>query len=107
MSDPPEAKNENRAGESAKILHSPVNSHNEWDPLEEVLVGRLDGATTPSRHPIVSCNVPPWADQFVALLQSLGITVTRPDAVDHRRRFSTPDWSSRGFCNTCPGTACW
>ncbi|MFE3323413.1 amidinotransferase [Streptomyces sp. NPDC059176] len=105
---------------------SPVNSHNEWDPLEEVIVGRLDGATVPSRHPVVSCNLPPWAarlqglaagkkyprlllepaqqelDEFIALLRSLGITVTRPEAVDHRRRFSTPDWSSRGFGNTCP-----
>ncbi|MFH9264761.1 amidinotransferase [Streptomyces sp. NPDC017546] len=114
------------AGGAAEPLRSPVASHNEWDPLEEVVVGRLDGATTPSRHSVVSCNVPPWAarfqwltagfrypraliepaqrelDQFVTLLQSLGITVTRPDAVDHRQRFSTPNWSSRGFCNTCP-----
>lgn len=113
-------------GGAAEALRSPVASHNEWDPLEEVVVGRLDRATTPSRHSVVSCNVPPWAarfqrltagrrypqaligpaqrelDQFVRLLQSLGITVTRPDAVDHRRRFSTPNWSSRGFCNTCP-----
>ncbi|MEI5034327.1 amidinotransferase [Streptomyces sp. S1A(2023)] len=113
-------------GGAAETLRSPVASHNEWDPLEEVVVGRLDGATTPSRHSVVSCNVPPLAaglqrltagfrypqaligpaqrelDQFVELLQSLGITVTRPDAVDHRRRFSTPHWSSRGFCNTCP-----
>ncbi|MEU4173604.1 amidinotransferase [Streptomyces sp. NPDC026589] len=113
-------------GGAAETLRSPVASHNEWDPLEEVVVGRLDGATTPSRHSVVSCNVPPWAarfqrlcagrrypqaligpaqrelDQFVKLLRSLGITVTRPDPVDHRRRFSTPNWSSRGFCNTCP-----
>jgi glycine amidinotransferase len=27
---------------------SPVNSHNEWDPLEEIIVGRLEGATMPS-----------------------------------------------------------
>jgi hypothetical protein len=27
---------------------SPVNSHNEWDPLEEVIVGRLEGAIIPS-----------------------------------------------------------
>ncbi|MGW7091648.1 amidinotransferase [Streptomyces sp. NPDC054874] len=111
---------------AGETLRSPVASHNEWDPLEEVVVGRLDGATTPSRHSVVSCNVPQLAarlqrltagfrypqaligpaqrelDQFIKLLQSLGITVTRPDAVDHRRRFSTPDWSSRGFCNTCP-----
>lgn len=104
----------------------PVSSHNEWDPLEEVVVGRLEGATIPSRHPVVACNIPPWAarlqglaagfrypgflveqaqrelDQFVTLLQSLGVTVRRPDAVDFRQRFSTPDWSSHGFCNTCP-----
>jgi glycine amidinotransferase len=112
--------------DAAEPLVSPVNSHNEWDPLEEIVVGCLHGATVPSRHPVVTCNIPPWAarahglvagfryprvlveraqhelDQFIALLRSLGITVRRPDAVDHRRRFGTPDWSSRGFCNTCP-----
>ncbi|MEI7033646.1 amidinotransferase [Streptomyces pratensis] len=115
-----------RAAGAAAELVSPVGSHNEWDPLEEIIVGRLDNATIPSSHPVVSCNVPPWAarlqglaagrryprrlmepaqqelDAFVALLQSLGVTVTRPDPVDHRRRFATPDWVSRGFCNTCP-----
>ncbi|MEU2394483.1 amidinotransferase [Streptomyces sp. NPDC007369] len=104
----------------------PVNSHNEWDPLEEVIVGRLEGMTIPSGHPVVSCNIPPWAarlqrlaaglqyprmlvepaqqelEQFVALLQSLDITVRRPDAVQHGRRFGTPDWSSRGFGSSCP-----
>jgi glycine amidinotransferase len=111
---------------AAKRLHSPVSSHTEWDPLEEIIVGRLEGATIPSSHDVVTCNVPPWAgrlqglaagfryprllvekaqqeiDAFVALLQSLGVTVRRPDPVDHRRRFGTPDWTSRGFCNTCP-----
>ena len=28
--------------------------------------------------------------------------MTRPEPVDHKKKFSTPDWSSRGFCNTCP-----
>ncbi|MEU0355748.1 amidinotransferase [Streptomyces cyaneofuscatus] len=114
------------AAEDTTPLVSPVSSHNEWDPLEEIIVGRLDDATIPSSHPVVSCNIPPWAarfqglaagykyprrliepaqqelDGFVTLLHSLGITVTRPDAVDHRKRFATPDWTSRGFCNTCP-----
>jgi glycine amidinotransferase len=114
------------ADASAATMASPVSSHNEWDPLEEIVVGRLDGATIPSHHPVVTCNIPPWAarfqrfaagfryprlliepaqeelDQFIALLESLGVTVRRPDVVDHRRRFGTPDWSSRGFCNTCP-----
>jgi glycine amidinotransferase len=110
----------------AELPVAPVSSHHEWDPLEEVVVGRLEGATIPSRHPVVACNIPPWAarlqglaagfrypgflveqaqqelDQFITLLQSLGVTVRRPDAVDFRQRFSTPDWSSYGFCNTCP-----
>ena len=36
----------------------PVNSHNEWDPLEEVIVGRLEGATIPSYHVSFSGNLP-------------------------------------------------
>ena len=39
----------------------PVNSHNEWDPLEEVIVGRLEGAVIPSPHITVTRNVPPGA----------------------------------------------
>ncbi|WP_175407367.1 amidinotransferase [Streptomyces sp. TRM64462] len=94
--------------------------------MEEVIVGRLDGATIPSSHPVVACNMPLWAarllgpaagfryprslvepaqselDGFVTLLESLGITVTRPDVVDHRQRFGTPAWSSRGFASSCP-----
>src|SRR5258707_6202524 len=105
---------------------SPVNSHNEWDPLQEVIVGRLEGATIPSGHPVVTCNIPGMAAQaqsllagfrypkimiepaqcelegFVALLQSLSIVVRRPEPVEHKKRFSTPEWSSCGFCNSCP-----
>ena len=105
---------------------SPVSSYNEWDPLEEVIVGRLEGAVIPSDHPVVTCNIPGMAaraqsllagfrypqimiepaqrelDTFVALLQSLGIVVRRPEVFDHRKRFSTLEWSSRGFCNSCP-----
>jgi glycine amidinotransferase len=111
---------------SAEVRISPVNSHNEWDPLEEVIVGRLEGATIPSAHAVVTCNIPGATarlqslaagfrfprllvepaqhelDGFIALLESLGIVVRRPEPVDHRARFGTPDWSSRGFCNACP-----
>ena len=47
---------------------SPVNSHNEWDPLEEVIVGRLEGATIPSGHPVVTCNIPGMAARAQSLL---------------------------------------
>jgi glycine amidinotransferase len=105
---------------------SPVNSHNEWDPLEEVIVGRLEGAVIPPPHPVVASVIPgkiAWVlrllggfrfpkilvepakrelDGFVELLQSRGVKVTRPEPVEHKRRFATPEWSSRGFCNSCP-----
>ena len=40
---------------------APVWSCNEWDPLEEVIVGRLEGATIPSDHVTVT-----WLDGIVA-----------------------------------------
>jgi glycine amidinotransferase len=84
----------------------------------------------PSDHPVVTCNIPNGIaaraqsfvaglrypkimlepaqrelDGFIALLQSLGIVVRRPEPVDHKKQFTTPDWSSRGFCNSCPRDA--
>ncbi len=38
---------------------SPVNSHNEWDPLEEVIIGSLDGAMFPAWNVINEATVPP------------------------------------------------
>ncbi len=105
---------------------SPVSSHNEWDPLEEIIVGRLEGSTIPSDHPVVTCNIPGMAaraqalaagfrfpkfmvepakeelDHFIQVLESLGVTVTRPDPYPHKANFSTPHWSTRGFCNSFP-----
>jgi glycine amidinotransferase len=105
---------------------SPVSSHNEWDPLEEVIVGRLEGATIPSDHVSVTFNLPPLAaslyrfvggyrypawmrslaqrelDGFIALLEAEGVKVRRPDIVDFKRPFRTPAWSARGFCTACP-----
>ncbi len=107
----------------------PVNSHTEWDPLEEVIVGRLDHATIPSNHLTVTYNLPPsvmglyrlaagwrypgWMrklaqtelDGFIALLEAEGVTVRRPDVVDFSRKYRTPGWSSRGFTTACPRDA--
>ena len=109
-----------------EIARPPVSSHNEWDPLEEVIVGRLEGSVIPSAHPVVTCNIPGAAalgqrlaagiryprlmiepaqrelDGLVALLEGLGVTVRRPDPWNHGARFRTPHFSSRGFCNSCP-----
>jgi glycine amidinotransferase len=104
----------------------PVNSHNEWDPLEEVIVGHLEGATIPSGHVAVTFNVPRAAARwlaifggrrypgfllkaaqkqlgdFIRLLEAEGVTVRRPDPQPFSRPYRTPHWSSRGFCAACP-----
>lgn len=110
----------------SRVTASPVSSHNEWDPLEEVIVGRLEHATIPTGHITVTSNVPRvvrpllslvggWKypsiirgpaqielDGFIELLQREGVVVRRPDPLDHSRRFRTPHFTSRGFCTACP-----
>jgi len=104
----------------------PVSAYNEWDPLEEVIVGRLEHATIPHAHVGVTSNLPGsvaamcriaggWRypgflkapaqrelDGFIRLLEAEGITVRRPDVVDFSSRFATPSWESAGFCSACP-----
>lgn len=104
---------------------SAINVHNEWDPLEEVIVGVADNAQVPlgdkglhairysdtdGVHNIPSGPHPPHiieqaAEELELLaekLSSFGVTVRRPDATDHARTFGTPDWTSDGMYNYCP-----
>ncbi len=114
------------APEQDQPTSCPVNSYNSWDYLEEVIVGRLEGATIPPNHPVVTFNVPRqsarwlklvggmpfpfWLinqaqkqlDQFIHLLETEGITVRRPDAINLSARFKTPYWSSSGLSLMCP-----
>ena len=114
------------AAAPAAAATGPVMSYNEWDPLEEVIVGRLEGSTVPSVHVTVTYNLPPlisrlyrlaagmkypkWLvnkaqaelDGFIAILEGEGIKVRRPDIINHRKKFVTPEFSSRGFCVACP-----
>ena len=48
-------------------MSSPVRAFNEWDPLEEVIVGRLDGAVMPERHVAVSRTVAPALSQILRI----------------------------------------
>ena len=106
-----------------------VSSYTEWDPLEEVIVGRLERAVIPSHHIAVTRNLPPLAakayrlaagfrypkwmvrlaqlelDGFIHILESEGIIVRRPDVVDFQRPYHSPHWSSRGFSTACPRDA--
>jgi hypothetical protein len=70
-----------------------VCSHNEWDPLEEVIVGRLEGAVCLSwslgLQPFADYR--PRADRYGGLPRSLWGAetspgwLTRPFTRDHRR----------------------
>jgi glycine amidinotransferase len=99
---------------------SPVCSYNEWDPLEEVVVGIIDGAAVPAWDIALEATMPTTQqdffrqnagssfpeeftrlarkelDNFASVLAGLGVTVVRPLPVDHRQPFSTPNWQSPG-----------
>ena len=90
-----------------------VCSYTEWDPLEEVIVGRAEHACIPEWHPVLAATMPrrhwewfkanggrPFPAALVAaaareldglarVLESEGVTVRRPDAVEWRTPFST------------------
>lgn len=102
------------------MIGAVVNSFTEWDPLEEVVVGRLDNAVFPTWQESMARTVPDGArqvfresggeplprghlaaaveelDAFAEVLEQEGVTVVRPDVVDHTRPFATPDWRSSG-----------
>lgn len=102
-----------------------VNSFNEWDQLEEVIVGVVDNANVPYRDKGQLAvefsdysnkdNIPPLSfdrrvieetkedlEVLVKTLESLGIKVRRPEKADNSKWFSSPDWKSDGFYNYCP-----
>ncbi|KZW99551.1 amidinotransferase [Pseudoalteromonas luteoviolacea] len=97
-----------------------VNSHNEWDPLEEVIVGRIDEMLIPEWSVCIESTMPEigWdlykekggtlfpeemlykakeeLDNFANILAGNGLTVVRPDSIQQNRPFSTPDWHAQG-----------
>jgi len=97
-----------------------VNTHNDWDPLEEIIVGHahnsrvtLDISTRSFSYANYSTReiehmegpLPQWvideanedADGLADTLTKLGIKVHRPKIVDNEKEFSTPDWKSKGW----------
>jgi N-dimethylarginine dimethylaminohydrolase len=106
------------------LYMSKIWSCNEWDQLEEVIVGNPLRARfpTPDRSsqlaefPDRSLNeIPqgPFPQQiieeteedlngFVDVLEGMGITVKRPETWPHEEKFSTINWESEGYYNYCP-----
>jgi glycine amidinotransferase len=109
---------ESKAVGAAPEQGKTVCSYNEWDPLEEVIVGVVDGAAVPEWHVTLQATMPgdqegfyreyagrPFPKEtvaaahedlegFVRLLEKEGVKVRRPDVVDHAKPFATPDWRS-------------
>ena len=103
---------------------SVVWSCNEWDQLEEVVVGNPLRARFPTADPSTQLaefpgrpleEIPqgPFPQRiieeteedlnaFVEVLESLGITVRRPETWPHEAKFSTIHWESEGYYNYCP-----
>jgi N-dimethylarginine dimethylaminohydrolase len=103
----------------------PVSVFNEWDPLEEVIIGRATNARIAKadlslfaieyRHYGSADAIPSgrYPDRvigeteedlelLVASLQDLGVMVRRPDVWDHGQIIQTPDWQTDGQYNYCP-----
>lgn len=98
--------------------------HNEWDPLEEIIVGSANGAQIPMIDKglkVIQCdndNVNkivsgPYTqriieeseedlEKIVEVFEGLKIKVRRPNDIDHAAVYSTPDWKSDGMYNYCP-----
>lgn len=101
-----------------------VCTHNDWDPLEEIIVGRIEGARVPRPdisvmaidYPdlepaeVPSGPLPPrvveeTTEDLALLAEALekqGVRVRRPDPHDHARRFRSLDWECEGASNVCP-----
>ena len=109
---------------SANPQRSRVWSWNEWDPLEEVIVGNPLNARFPA--PDVSTQLAEYPDRalaeiprgpfpqkiideaeedltdFIQALEKQGVTVKRPQTWPHEAKFSTINWESEGYYNYCP-----
>ncbi|MEM1155832.1 MAG: inosamine-phosphate amidinotransferase 1 [Pseudomonadota bacterium] len=105
-------------------LASQVSTHNEWDPLEEVIVGTAAHAQIPKDRGIDAlsqsasdlytdmseCRFPQRiveeTEEDLALLvtelEKLGIRVRRPQAIDFSETIKTPFWESGYFFSYCP-----
>lgn len=104
----------------AEPSRPPVCSFNEWDPLEEVIVGIIDGATVPQWHVALESTMPreQWAffqqnqgkpfpsaqieaarrdlEELVHILEAEGVRVRRPEPLDFSRPLMTPHWENLG-----------
>jgi len=103
----------------------PVFSCNEWDPLEEVILGTALDAQVPKPDKNLHCisyanlddisQIPtgPYPKRVIEeaeedleniaqVLRQLGVTVRRPSPIDFQKTIRTRRWEADGFYNYCP-----
>jgi N-dimethylarginine dimethylaminohydrolase len=103
-----------------------ISTHNHWDPLEEIIVGRADNARVPTvdASTMSMCytnydvekikpleGAYPQAlideanediEQLVRVLEQAHVKVHRPAVQDTSKIFSTPEWQTTGWYTWCP-----
>lgn len=118
-----------QVGKVDRAAASPVCSYNEWDPLEEVIVGIVDDACFPPWHECLPPVLPagqletfranagrPFPaerieaarrdlEELTHILESEGVTVRRPEPISQRTSYSTLDWTSTGLYAAMPRDA--
>ena len=100
-----------------------INSWNEWDQLRHVIVGTADNANVPPMEPALEPKISEDSgmkgshgarsiesiekanlqlNNFVKILESFGIKVDRPSAIDFTKAITTPDWKNDGMFDCMP-----
>lgn len=114
--------------ESTVAVGAALNSHDEFSPLKEVILGDPIGARIPrildeSAWLNLYGDLPaderrnvrtgPFSDRVIEesaedldaiaeVLRAAGVVVHRPTIQNHETAFGTPNWSSDGFYSYCP-----
>lgn len=118
------ASEEATVNTAVNTKNSSVWSWNEWDPLEEVIVGNPLNARFPFADPSTQLAEYPDRDlseipqgpfpqkiieeaeedlqNFISALEKQGVTVKRPETWPHDKKFSTINWETEGYYNYCP-----
>lgn len=107
------------------MSNSRVKVYNEWDPLEEVIVGTAFGAQVPKgdkglfsirysdfesidsipsgpHNPKIIEEAEEDLEAFIDVMEKAKVVVKRPALTDQSKEFGTPDWKSDGMYNFCP-----
>ncbi|XP_068169594.1 glycine amidinotransferase, mitochondrial-like isoform X2 [Antennarius striatus] len=92
----------------------PVCSYNEWDPLEEVIVGRAENSHVPpltvevkkyGGHSFPEDHLKKAVaeiEELCNILRHEGVTVRRPELIDWSQVYTTPDFTSSGMYAAMP-----